>query len=124
MPLTYPVTPGAAAGWKFGPTAQPEIASDIATMAMALVAERSLLLRPLAIAIAFGDCDRITGNLNVLGVSRAENLSKRRRHDQQNQRPDEHTTGDDGGQRTLHVAADPVGNRGGEQADAGRQRLG
>ena len=73
-----------AAGLKFGPTAQPEIASDKAARAAAQDAERALRTGPgirlnpsrrpamrfaLAIRIAFGDCGDIWEDYDAFGVS-------------------------------------------------------
>src|SRR6185437_14654688 len=74
--------------------------------------QRPVLRLPLAIRISSGDCGRIAGNGCAFNIARKEYLSKRRRHDKQKQRPDEHTTYDDGGQRALHLASDTVGYRG------------
>ena len=59
----------------------------------------------------------------VLSASRERNIFRSAgATTKQKQRPDEHTTHDDGGQRALHLASDTVGYRGREQTDAGRQR--
>ena len=55
-------------------------------------------------------------------LSRQKYLSKRRRHDEQQQRSDEHAAHDHGRQRPLHLTANAVRDRCRKQADARRKR--